>query len=243
MTDLCLDIVDLSKRYPGGFQLGPISLQIHAGETVALLGKNGAGKSTLFQLLTGSLDATTGNITLLGERMLPEAFALKRRIGYLPQNMHLPRWVTGGEILNYAAQLYQLEHAKAAVKAAADYWDCAGYLHKPLAACSYGMGKRVALALANLHDPELLILDEPTSGLDLYHIRSLEDRVLARQRAGKATIISTHDTHNAARLADRALIIEAGQIRALPNWAAANIIDRIALIEHTFFASSSGRHE
>lgn len=242
MSNLSLDIVDVNKKYPGGFHLGPISMQIKAGETIALLGKNGAGKSTLFQLITGSLDATSGSIHLLGERMIPEAFALKRRIGYLPQNMQLPRWVTGAEILNYAAHLYQLPNATAAVKTAADYWDCSSYLHKPLAACSYGMGKRVALALANLHEPDLLILDEPTSGLDLYHIRSLEDRVLARRAAGKATIISTHDTHNAARLADRALIIEAGQLRALPRWEESQIIDRIQLIENTFFtAAPKGR--
>src|SRR5262245_15316231 len=94
---------NLTKTFDGGFTLGPVSLRFPAGQTSIVLGKNGAGKSTLFQLLTGNLDASGGQIQLGGERLTPDRPDVKRRIGYLPQNPVLPRWVTGSEVLDYAA--------------------------------------------------------------------------------------------------------------------------------------------
>lgn len=225
----------LAKTYGEGFKLGPLDLEVKAGETLALLGKNGAGKTTLFQIVTGNLDASAGEVRLGGKKLTPDTPAVKRDVGYLPQNPVLPRWVTGREVLMYAAKLYGLPEAKRHVEARERYWDCAEYRDRPLAALSYGMSKRLGLALATLRDPPLVVLDEPFSGLDLFHIKALDDAIASRAAAGLATIVSTHDAANAAKLCHRALIVEAGAVRALSGWETAGFMERIALIERAFF--------
>jgi ABC-type multidrug transport system ATPase subunit len=247
-TGIILEAVNLSKSYGTAYQLGPLDLTLTAGETVALMGPNGAGKTTLFQLLTGMTDASTGEIRLLGKRLTPDTPLVKRLVGYLPQNHYLPRWVSGIDILNYGASLYGFTDGPARVKKAMQYWDCASYAHKPLASCSHGMKKRVALALAILHDPVALFLDEPYSGLDLYHIKSLDEVILARQKAGQVTILSTHVAPYAARLCNRALVLKKGQLTTLApgdqthSWTKANLLTRIEMIASAFFSPSHVDH-
>lgn len=225
----------LEKSYGDAFKLGPLDLTFEAGETIALLGKNGAGKTTLFQLVTGNLDPTAGKVQIAGRRLTPDTPDVKRLIGYLPQSPVLPRWVSGRSLLRYAAKLYGIANAEAHVTAREIYWDCASYRDLPLAALSYGMQKRLGLALATLNDPPLLILDEPFSGLDLFHIKALEDAISKRGTEGHATLVSTHDAANAARLCHRALIISDGRIKALEGFAEAGFLNRIRMIEDAFF--------
>jgi ABC-type multidrug transport system ATPase subunit len=232
----------LGKTYEESFTLGPVDLALPAGATVAFLGKNGSGKSTLFELLTGNLDATAGSVRLGGKPLRPDTPELKRQLGYLPQNHGLPRWVTGREILSYAARLYELPRPSERVAEAEAYWDCASYANAPLATLSYGMGKRVALALATLHDPVCLILDEPFSGLDLFHIKALDAKIAARAAAGRLTILSTHVAPYTAGLCDRVYIIEAGQVRTLDGWQGTDYLQRIDMIERAFFGPAPGSH-
>lgn len=235
MQDIIV-IDQLVKSYPGStYQLGPISVRIKQGETLALLGKNGAGKSTLFQLITGNIDPTNGTVTFQGELVRPDRYLLKRKMGYLPQHLELPRWVTGKEILTYAAALYQLPEPKPLVELTLAFWDCLEFQHKPLQACSHGMQKRVALALATMHNPDFLILDEPFSGLDLFHIKALTDILEARRQQRQTSILSTHVSHYAARLCDRAMVLQSGQASFLPGWETADTMQRIHLVENHFF--------
>ena len=231
-----LAAIELGKAYGESFKLGPVGFALAPGATVAFLGKNGAGKSTLFQLLTGNLDATGGEVLLDGQRLTPDTPELKRCIGYLPQHATLPRWVTGHEILAYAASLYGLADPAPKVEAAEAYWDCASYRHKPLMTLSYGMQKRVALALATMHDPACLILDEPHSGLDLFHIKALDNEIARRARAGHTTIMSTHVAAFAARLCDEVYLVERGEVRSLIDFAKHDFLGRIDAIETAFFA-------
>ena len=90
-----LKLTNLTKNFEETFTLGPVSLTLDAGQTIAFLGRNGAGKSTLFNLITGNLDASDGEVTLVGKRLTPDTPLLKRQIGYLPQKHVLPKWVTG----------------------------------------------------------------------------------------------------------------------------------------------------
>ena len=239
-SESVLSTREVVKDYGEEFKLGPVSMNLNAGSTVALLGKNGAGKSTLFQIITGSLDATSGNVEFLGQTMRPEMFELKRQMGYLPQNLLLPKWVTGVELLLYASKLQQLSRHREAVEAVMKFWDCDWYGKRPLAACSHGMQKRVALALATLHDPELLILDEPFSGLDLFHIRALNDTIAARTKAGKVTIVCTHIAPYAAKLCQEAYVLEAGNMHRLDEWRTATYDKRIGLVEEHFFSGAPG---
>jgi ABC-type multidrug transport system ATPase subunit len=153
----------------------------------------------------------------------------------------MPKWVTGKEILRYAANLYQMSDPEKAVLHAMEYWDCFDYQNMPLATCSHGMQKRVALAVATLHDPACLILDEPFSGLDLFHIRALDTEIRRRQKAGQTTILSTHIAPYAAQLCQRAFILEKGQLRGLEKWQISDQTTRIAQIEHEFFSKENAR--
>lgn len=238
---MLLQLEALCKRYPQSqFQLGPLDFALSPGASLAVFGKNGSGKSTLFQMITGHLRAESGKIMLFGEAMQLGSFALKRRIGYLPQHLDLPRWVSGYDLITYALKLHEIPSLAARREATLAYWDCTSFAHKPLAACSYGMQKRIALALATLHEPELLILDEPFSGLDLFHIRALED-LLAARRGRALTILSTHVAAYAARLNERAVCIRDGHLQELKAWTQADFLTRIQLMESEFFPSNEAR--
>lgn len=231
---------ELSLVYPTSqFQLGPLSLSLAKQRVVAILGQNGAGKSTLFQMISGNLRPNTGTIHISGQRMLPDRPETKRLIGYLPQSLQLPQWVNGHEILSYAIRLYELDQPEERRKAALNYWDCESFAKKPLAACSHGMQKRISLALATIHDPDLLILDEPFSGLDLYHIKALQDAIDRRRKQAKTTILSTHIAPYAARLCDEVIFLQSGQIQRIKDWEEADLMARIELIENFFFAEEN----
>jgi ABC-type multidrug transport system ATPase subunit len=236
---LTLDIHSLSKTFAQSqFRLGPLDLKMEEGDSLALFGKNGAGKSTLFHLITGHLRPDEGRIEVFGETMKVDAFTLKRRMGYLPQNLDLPRWVSGFDIITYAMKLHGMQPLAATRDRILEYWDCTSFAYKPLAACSYGMQKRIALALASLHNPDLLILDEPFSGLDLFHIRALE--ILLEERRGrKLTIVSTHVAAHTAKLSNKAATMHDGQIAELQRWPDADFMTRIALMEEQIFVPGS----
>lgn len=235
-----LHLSNLVKRYASSsFVLGPLNVEMAPGARLALFGKNGAGKSTLFQLLTGHMPADEGTIQIFGEKMHTGAFTLKRRIGYLPQNLELPRWVSAYDIITYALKLHGLQPLDRIRSETLAYWDAESYAKKPLGACSYGMQKRVALALATLHNPDLLILDEPFSGLDLYHIHSLEN-LLAGRNAQQLSIISTHVAAHVARLCDRAITIHNGAMAEIDAWGRAGMLERMDLMEEQFFPKKQG---
>ena len=229
-----MSLTAITKRYSSasdGFSLGPIDLTIKAGETLAILGENGSGKSTLFNLMTANLDKDTGEITLQGERLIPENFMAKRNFGYLPQNLYFPPWVSGEELLRYAQSLY----GKGDVEQSINYWDCSSYRRLPLASCSHGMQKRVGLALASLHCPPLLLLDEPFSGLDVAQTRTLETLLQKRCQQGYSNIISTHILPYVAKLCHRVVILRDGILRNVNNWQTNTYISRIKLLEDVFF--------
>ncbi len=230
----------LKKLFAQGFTLTVEDFQMFPGEIVAFLGANGSGKTTLFELLTGNADASAGEVWVEEQRMRPENFMLKRRVGYLPQTMHLPKWVTGYEMLSYAALLYSMTGARERVREAMEFWDCASFQTKPLASCSFGMQKRIGLALATLQDPQCLILDEPFSGLDLYHIHSLEEAIRKRQAEGKLTILSTHWIPYVVNSCQRVCVLREGSVREVSDWLALTLDLRQRTIEQHFFGSRGG---
>ncbi len=235
---MTLSLKELLKSFPSsGFQLGPLNLELRPGERLALFGKNGAGKSTLFQILTGHMAADSGEVHVFGERMKTDSHELKMRMGYLPQHLELPRWVSAHDIITYALKLYGMENLESKRSEILERWDASYYAKKPLGACSYGMQKRVALALATLHNPEILILDEPFSGLDLFHIRTLED-LLAERSSGQITIVSTHVASHVAKLCERAATIRDGRLEEISSWPQASFMSRLDLMEAEFFPQS-----
>ena len=230
-----MTLTDIRKTFAAGFQLGPVNLRVDSGETLGILGKNGAGKSTLFNLMTANLDPDAGEVIFRDQRFTPEAFALKKALGFLPQTPVFPPWVCGEELLCYAARLYNLD-SKQVVPQALQRWDCAHYKSLPLTLCSHGMQKRVGLAVATLHQPPLLVLDEPFSGLDVFHLRTLHELLASRKQQQLINVISTHILPLAAQLCDRAVVLKNGNLHQLPDWEQLDSNQRIAALEKLLFS-------
>lgn len=234
MEPTVLSVNALQKIYAKGFVLGPCTFAVEAGDTLAILGKNGAGKSTLFELISGNLDPSAGEVKIGAAHVRVDQPAIKRRFGYLPQHVHLPPWVTGLDVLRYAAMLHEVPRAEEAIQKAISTWDLADFVGYPIETGSHGMQKRVALALAHLHNPDYLILDEPFSGLDLYHIRALQQSIEERKTSGKITILSTHIAHFVAKLCQRVFVLDNGTMQEIPQWSGLEFLDKIQKIEERF---------
>ncbi len=233
---MILETRNLTKTFPA-FTLGPVNCELASGSCVAILGANGAGKSTFFSLITGQMDASEGQSLLLGKQMNPDQHELKRNIGYLPQNIDLPKWVTAKDLLHYAASLYEISD-KSVVASSIAKWDITDFADRPATACSYGMQKRIGLALATIHEPKIAVLDEPFSGLDLYHIKTLEDVIRDRTRQGQTTLLSTHVISFASELCSRAFVIQRGQMTEFQNWTQMSAETRSAAVARHFFPSN-----
>lgn len=218
MTRRCLQLEGVELHHSEGFGLGPVDAELTG--TVGIVGRNGSGKSTLFRLLTGCEDPHRGTITWAGEPVFRENSQYKRIIGFLPQPLELPLWSSAGDLLEYTSRLRGTPPAarKAQIEAALELWQVSTFVHKPLIACSYGMRKRVALTLALVHEPELLILDEPLSGLDVVHVMTLQQILQRRHEAGLVTIFSSHMMSFVAAEALQVLVINQGAVHSLVQW-------------------------
>ena len=233
-----IEAIKLKRAWPTGFCLGPLDFVAGPGETIAVFGKNGAGKSTLFQLLTGSIDRSDGDLKIAGAKMSPDATSLRRKVGYLPQESTLPDWTTAEEILTYAAKLLQLPDPSAAVERELTRWDALNWRHRPICKTSHGMQRRVGLAVSLIHDPDVLILDEPFNALDIVNSRTLERTIKDRSIRGKTTLVSIHSPLLAAEICPRAVLIDQGAFEELSSWPEKSLTDRAALVERRFFGAS-----
>ena len=230
-----MTLTAIHKTFAAGFQLGPCNLQVNKAETLGILGKNGAGKSTLFNLMTANLDPDAGEIVFQQQHLTPENYRLKRDLGFLPQAPVFPPWVSGAELLHYAARLYKLD-SKEVVPQALQRWDCAHYQKLPLTLCSHGMQKRIGLAVAAIHQPPLLLLDEPFSGLDVFHFKTLQKLLATRKQQQLSNVLSTHILPLAAQLCDRTFVLKNGNLHPLPDWAQQDNNQRVTSMEKLLFA-------
>ena len=208
----------LVRRYGALTAVDGISLAVEPGEVLALLGPNGAGKTTMIRMIAGLLKPTAGSVEVMGVRGRGLRRQQQRCIGYCPQRLVVWRDLTCTEQLTLTAYMYRLGRAETAARTAR-LLEIFGLSHKAdqLAAhLSGGMQRRLSIALAMVHEPQVLILDEPAAGLDP------QSRVLVRQRLralsrerDKTILFSTHDMEEADRIADRAAIIDHGKLLAL----------------------------
>jgi nitrous oxidase accessory protein len=206
-----LTVEAVTKRYGSALALDGVSLEASAGEVVALLGANGAGKSTLLRCIDG-LARFDGRILVDGIDVARHGKEARRLIGYLQQQQALYPDLTVAETTVFYAQLRGLgtEQARAAVDSAG-LTDHAG---KRAGALSGGMRQRLALAIALVADPPLLLLDEPFSGLDTTAQTELRELVRQQKRRGKTILLSTHRPEDLPYFADRALRLEQGRLTA-----------------------------
>lgn len=219
---VAIDVHGLRKSYGAVHALRGIDLTIQAsGQIVGLLGPNGAGKTTLVEILEGLRPATAGTVTVMGLDPAHAAGALRARLGVQLQTTAFMPELTVTETLKLYGSLYPPSPrlrgtgphsmAPADVLARVDLQEKAKALVRTL---SGGQKQRLALAMAMLHDPDLYILDEPTSGLDPAARRQIHDILRGLRQAGKTVLISSHYLDEIEALADRVVILSAGEIVA-----------------------------
>jgi len=207
----------LTKRYGDKTALAGLTLRVEAGEVMGFLGPNGSGKTTTIRLLMGLLRPTDGRATILGRDCHSDAVALKRDVGYLPDEPFLYPYLSGREILELVAGLHGFSRAETRRRAAA----AAAEMGLGEAATAYsityslGMKKRLALAMALLHEPRVLILDEPTNGLDPRGAREMRETIGRLAATGRTVFLSTHLLEAAERLCHRVAIIRRGVLQAV----------------------------
>lgn len=202
----------LTKTYGDVTAVDDVSLRVGAGEVYALLGLNGAGKSTTIRLLLGMVRPTAGSAEVFGVNVRPGAAGVWRRVGHLVESAVAYPELTVRENVRVAALLHDVHDARA-VDRIIDLLDIGGYAHRRARTLSQGNLQRLALALALVHEPDVLMLDEPISNLDpagVVEIRELLLR-LARER-GVTVIVSSHILSEVERLATRIGILHRGRL-------------------------------
>jgi ABC-2 type transport system ATP-binding protein len=208
-----LRIDELRKRYGDKIALDGVTLSVGPGEMFGFVGANGAGKSTTMRIVMGVLDADAGEVRWNGR---PLDFETRRRFGYMPEERGLYAKMRVAEQLEYFGRLRGLTPA-AAKKASDDLLERLGLTERrdsEVDSLSLGNQQRVQLAVALIHDPEMLILDEPFSGLDPIAVDALAGVLAERSAAGVPVIFSSHQLELVERLCDSVGIIAAGRMVA-----------------------------
>jgi ABC-2 type transport system ATP-binding protein len=207
----------LTKRYGDKVAVNELSLTVAPGEVMGFLGPNGSGKTTTIRLLMGLLKPSAGRATILGRDCHSDSVALKREVGYLPDEPFLYPYLSGQELLELCAGLhgYRGAEARRRANAAAERFDIAKDTRAFTVTYSHGMRKRLALAAALIHDPRVLILDEPTNGLDPRGARDMRAIVGDLAASGRTVFLSTHLLDAAEKLCHRVAIIREGALLAV----------------------------
>ena len=191
-----------------------VDFEVRRGEVFGLLGPNGSGKSTTVKLLLGLLNPTKGHIEVFGHS--PRHVQTKSRIGYLPEESYLYRYLNSRETLNFFGNLFQLAKGERhnRTEQLLEMVGLSQVHTRAVGEFSKGMQRRIGLAQALINDPDLVILDEPTAGLDPIGCREVKDLILALARRGKTVILSSHLLSDVEDVCDRVLIYYGGKIQA-----------------------------
>ncbi|GHF10744.1 ABC transporter ATP-binding protein [Kordiimonas sediminis] len=212
---LLLEAQDLHKSFGGLRAVDGISLQLKQGEVLGFLGPNGAGKTTTMKMLTGFLAPTSGSASICGEQVTTGNVDARKNIGYLPEGAPLYGEMTTRDFLLFVAQTHGLKGKDAAerVEEASVAVHLEGVMGQKIETLSKGFKRRVGLAAAIMHAPDVLILDEPTDGLDPNQKHDVR-RLIKAMAKDRAIIISTHILEEVEALCTRAIIINKGRIVA-----------------------------
>ncbi|WP_428503122.1 ABC transporter ATP-binding protein [Roseateles sp.] len=203
----------LHKRYGTREAVRGLSLTVGAGEVLGLLGPNGAGKSSTIAMLAGLSRPDSGSVTVGGAALSQDEFAYKRRIGLVPQELALFEDLPALANIELFGALYELPAAqlKARALAVLAQVGLAERAQDKPSSFSGGMKRRLNIACALVHEPDVLLLDEPTAGVDPQSRNAIFEQLEALKRAGKALIYTTHYMEEVERLADRVIIMDHGQ--------------------------------
>ena len=210
-----LDIQRLTKRFGPLRAVDDVSFSVEKGEVLGFLGPNGAGKTTAMRMITGFLPPSSGTAVVCGFDVTKSPIEVKQRIGYVPEGAPLYEEMTPQGLLGFVAEIrgFSGKERDDAVARAADQINLREVFQQPIGTLSKGFKRRVAVAQAILHDPDVLVLDEPTDGLDPN--QKHEVRQLIRDMSeNKVIVISTHLLEEVSAVCSRAIIISRGKVVA-----------------------------
>ncbi len=203
---LAIDVRGLNKSFGDKRVVADVDIQVPAGRICGFLGPNGSGKTTTLRMLCGLLTPDSGTGTCLGLDIIREAPAIKRRVGYMTQKFSLYDDLTIAENLMFAARVHGLDRRRARVDQALERLGLAGRRDQLAGTLSGGWKQRMALAVATLHEPQLLLLDEPTAGVDPKARRTFWDEIHELAGQGLTVLVSTHYMDEAERCHEIAYI-------------------------------------
>lgn len=195
--------------------LNSLSLEVHKGEVFGLLGPNGSGKTTTMKLLLGLLFPTEGEISILGKSATD--VSKNERIGYLPEESYLYRFLNANETLDFYGRLFDMTPQQRTQRAE-ELIEMVGLKdarRRQLKEYSKGMTRRIGLAQALINDPDLVLLDEPTSGLDPQGSRDMKDLIVRLKAQGKTVVMSSHLLADVQDVCDRIAILYGGELKEL----------------------------
>ena len=220
-SDVVIETRNLTKVYrdfwgrPKVLALKALDLQVHRGEIFGLLGPNGSGKTTTIKLLLGLLFPTEGEAFLLG--MPTTNVAKNERLGYLPEESYLYKFLNAEETLHFYGRLFKLSASerKKQVDRLIDLVGLSAAKHRQVREYSKGMQRRIGLAQALINDPELILLDEPTSGLDPIGTSEMKDLIRELRDQGKTIVLSGHLLADMQDICDRIAILHRGELKEM----------------------------
>ena len=216
--DVVISVRGLTKVFkdfwgrPKAKAVNNVDFEVKRGEVFGLLGPNGSGKSTTIKMLLGLLYPTKGHIEVFGHS--PRHVATKSRIGYLPEESYLYKYLDSKETLDFFGNLFNLNTPERR-KRADQLIEMVGLNNarsRQVGEFSKGMQRRIGLAQALINDPDLVILDEPTAGLDPIGCREIKDLIVALAKRGKTIILSSHLLSDVEDVCDRVVIYYGGRI-------------------------------
>ncbi|MCA0970504.1 ABC transporter ATP-binding protein [Halobacillus litoralis] len=237
--DAILQLKDISQQFNQRNILNNIEFDIQKGEIFGLLGPSGAGKTTLVKMMTGTLVPTEGQVFMNGEQ-IPSLEQMKK-YGFMAQSDALYQELTAYENLDFFGSLYKMSktYRKKRISEVMEMVDLSGHLHQPVETFSGGMKRRLSLAAALMHEPELIILDEPTVGIDPVLRQSIWNELQRLKEKGITIVVTTHVMDEAEKC-DRLALLREGEVIALNTPSQLKETIGVASIEEVFLHYGGG---
>ena len=211
LSQVLVRVQELRKHYGPIRAVDDISFEVSRGDILGFLGPNGAGKTTAMKLITGFLEADAGSVVVAGYNVAQSPIEAQRRIGYLPENAPAYGEMTTDGFLRFIADVRAVSDVENALDRVVEMTALREVRYQTIETLSKGFKRRVGLAQAMIHDPEILVLDEPTDGLDPNQ-KVLVQELIANLSKQRCVILSTHILDEAEKVCNRAVIINQGRI-------------------------------
>lgn len=212
-----LKITDLRMSYIDGKEvLKGINMEIYPGEIIGYIGPNGAGKSTTIKILLGLLEYSEGSVEINGEKITPDMYEYKRKIGYVPESAALYENLSGNEYLEFVGSMFDLSAAEIESKSRnlSKVFNIEKNLDERISSYSKGMKQKLLIISSMIHNPDILIFDEPLNGMDANSVIIFKEVMSALAKRGKTILYSSHIMDVVEKISDRILLINDGEIVA-----------------------------